>query len=74
MITIFVIHQEGAGFWEKVDFPEVSTVSDVQDKFIPEDSLDLPYGFLYKVNRESAEIDTVLSDGDRVAITPYRQQ
>jgi hypothetical protein len=68
-MQILFINNEGAGFADRIDVPEGTTVSSLFEEKM---SGRKPSDFLIRINRLPASADQLLHAGDRVSFTPSK--
>jgi sulfur carrier protein ThiS len=68
-MTIFYINNDGAGFADRLEIADGTTVASLFASQIPHGS---PQDYLIRVNRQPAAADQVLQEGDRVSLTPVK--
>ena len=68
-MVITFINNDGAGFADKIEIAEGTTVENLFAARIPHGS---PQNYLIRINRLPATADQVLQDGDRVSFTPTK--
>lgn len=68
-MQILFINNHGAGFADRIDVPEGTTVSSLfEEKMTGHKASD----YLIRVNRQPASADQLLHAGDRVSFTPSK--
>ena len=68
-MKILVINNDGGGFADYVDVPEVTTVRAMFERTVKSSS---PANYLIRVNRQPVPQEQVLVEGDRVSFTPTK--
>ncbi len=68
-MVITYINNDGAGFADKIEIAEGTTVEKLFAERIPHGR---PQNYLIRINRLPATADQVLQDGDRVSFTPTK--
>lgn len=66
MVTVMFINNNGTGFADKITVDEGTTVRQLVERQMRGEKL---AGFVIRHNREEADADAVLEDGDRVSVT-----
>jgi hypothetical protein len=68
-MQILFINNDGGGFADRIDVPDGITVDSLFSRRMGDRS---PADYLIRVNRQPVSPDQVLSEGDRVSITPTK--
>lgn len=68
-MQIMFINATGAGFADRIEIKEGTTIADLFTDRIGQGS---PSDYLIRVNRQPAARDQILQAGDRVSITPLK--
>lgn len=68
-MVITFINNDGAGFADKIEIAEGTTVENLFAARIPHGS---PQNYLIRINRLPATADQMLQEGDRVSFTPTK--
>ena len=74
---VMFINNEGEGFAKKVEIEEGTSIGDFVTGFLADqnekdDGDRGPNDYKIKVNRENVAADQVLTDGDRITMTPTK--
>lgn len=68
-MRILFVNNDGAGFADYIDVPHGTTVNELFEREIHNAK---PDNYLIRVNRQPVPRDQVLTEGDRVSITPTK--
>jgi len=68
-VKVLFVNNHGGGFADYIDLPHGITVQELFQREIPNGK---PSDYLIRVNRQPAPRDQVLTEGDRVSITPTK--
>ena len=68
-MVITFINNDGAGFADKIEIAEGTTVERLFAERIPHGR---PQDYLIRINRLPATADQILQEGDRVSVTPTK--
>ena len=68
-MQIMFINNDGAGFADKIEVADNTTVEQLFREKIPHGK---PTDYLIRVNRQPTTADALLQPGDRVSITPSK--
>jgi hypothetical protein len=70
-MKIMFVNNDGGGFADYIEVPEGTTLAALFLQRIPHGK---PQDYLIRVNRQPVTCDYVLTEGDRVTITPVKIQ
>ena len=68
-VKVLVINNDGGGFADYVDLPHGTSVREL---FLQQLGSAKPENYLIRVNRQPTSADQVLTENDRVSITPTK--
>jgi len=68
-MQLLFINNDGGGFADRIDVPDGITVEQLFSRRMGDRS---PADYLIRVNRQPVSPDQILSEGDRVSITPTK--
>ena len=68
-MKVLYVNNHGGGFADYIDLPHGTTVQELFERELPSGK---PNDYLIRVNRQPAPRDQVLTEGDRISITPTK--
>jgi len=68
-MKILVINNDGGGFADYIDVPHGTTVNELFERQMGQTKAD---HYLIRVNRQPVPRDQILTEGDRMSITPTK--
>jgi hypothetical protein len=68
-MRLFFINNDGGGFADTIDVADGTSINQLFEQRLPHGK---PADYLIRVNRQPVAADHVLSEGDRVSVTPTK--